>query len=96
MALSKIARKLLLSESISLKLKNRTKRKWVHEFSKQRPTFGEFYHLYRDARVHPEKLKDYLRMSKETFDTLFKKRELHLCGPGESISTEQRLVVTVS
>jgi hypothetical protein len=38
-------------------------------------------------------------MSKETFDTLLKKLELHLCGPGtnyrERISAEQRLVVTV-
>jgi hypothetical protein len=65
-----------------LKLKNQRKRKWVHEFSKKRPTFGEFYHLYRDARLHPDKFKDCLRMPKETFDTLLKRLELHLCGPG--------------
>jgi hypothetical protein len=66
---------------------------------KKRPTFGEFYHLYRDARVHPDKSIDYLRMSKETSDTLLKRLELHLSGPGtnyrESISAEQRLIVTV-
>jgi hypothetical protein len=58
MALSKFPRKLLLSERLSLKMKKRRKRNWVHEFSKQRQSFGEFCHLYRDARVHPDKFKD--------------------------------------
>jgi hypothetical protein len=69
MALSKFSRKLLSSERISFKLKNRRKRKWVHEFSKHSLTFGEFYHLYREPRFHPDKFTDYLRMSKETSDT---------------------------
>jgi hypothetical protein len=68
LTLSKFSRN-LLSEKISLKLKNERKRKWVHEFSKQRLNFGAFYLFYRDARFHPDKFKDYLRMSKETPDT---------------------------
>jgi hypothetical protein len=68
-ALSKFSRKLLLSERISLKLKNGRQSKWVHEFSNKRLTFGEFYHLYRDARYHPDKFKDYLRMSMVISDT---------------------------
>jgi hypothetical protein len=90
MALSKFSRK--LSERISLKLKNIRKCKWVHVFSEQRLTFGEFYHPCRDTRVRPDKVKDCLRMSKEIFDTLLKRLELRLCGPGtnykESIYAE--------
>jgi hypothetical protein len=62
-------------------------------------TFGESFHLHRDARVYPDKLKGYLRMSKEKFYALLKKIELHVCGPGtnnrESMYSEQRLVITV-
>jgi hypothetical protein len=100
MAPSTFARKVLLLESANLKLKHRTKkRKWVHEFNEERNRLGEFYQLYRDARLHPDKFHDYLRMTKNTFDTLLEKVEVHLCGPGtnyrETISAKQRLVLTV-
>jgi hypothetical protein len=95
MTLSNFSRK-LLSKGISLKLKNGRKRKWV---GKQRPTFGEFCSLHKDARVHSNKFKYCLIMSKTAFDTLLKRLELHLCEPAtlyrESIPAEHRLVVTV-
>jgi hypothetical protein len=57
--------------------------------------FGEFFHLFRDARVH----SDYLRISKVIFDIISNGLELHFCGPETNyrgnISAEQRLVVTV-
>ena len=76
-----------------LKFKSRKmKRRWVHEFSEERVTFGEFYHLYRDARLYSDKFYDYLRMTKDTFDTLLDKLRDHLNGPGinyrERISPE--------
>jgi hypothetical protein len=100
MAPSMFARKILLLESANLKLKRRTKkRKWVHEFNEERNRLGQFYHTYRDARLHPDKIHDYLRMTTNTSDTLLEKVEVHLYGPGtnyrEMISAEQRLVLTV-
>jgi hypothetical protein len=68
-ALSEFSSK-LLSERISLKMKSRRKFKWLHEFHKQRLTFVEGCHLYMDTRVHCDKLRDYLRMSKETLKGL--------------------------
>jgi hypothetical protein len=83
MAPSTFARKVLLLESASLKLKRRTKNcKWVHEFNEERNRLGKFYHMYRDARLHPDKFHDYLRMTKNISDTLLEKVEVHLCGPG--------------
>jgi hypothetical protein len=100
MAPSAFARKMLLLESANLKLKRRMKkRKWVHEFNEGRNRLGEFYHLYRDARLHPDNFHDYLLMTTNTFDTLLEKVEVHLFGPGtnyrEMICAEQRLVLTV-
>jgi hypothetical protein len=97
---STFARKMLLLKSANLKLKCRTKkRKWVHEFNEERNRLGEFYHLYRDARLQPNKFHDYLRMTTNTFDTLLEKAEVHLCGPGtnyrEKISAEQWLILKV-
>jgi hypothetical protein len=99
MAPSVFARKILLLESANLKLKRLTKkRKWVHEFNEERNRLGHFHHLYRDARLHTDKIHDYLRMTTNTSDTLLEKVEVHLCGPGtnyrEMISAEQRLVLT--
>jgi hypothetical protein len=96
--LSKFSKKFLLLENISLKLKNRPRKcTWINQFSRQKHMFGEFYHPYTDTRVHANKLKDYLRMSKEIFDTLLKKLELYLCRAGtknrECISAEQWLIV---
>jgi hypothetical protein len=71
MAPSTFARK-MLPESANLKLKRRTKkRKWVHEFNDERNRLGEFYRLYRDAGLHLDKFHDYLRMTTNTFDTLW-------------------------
>jgi hypothetical protein len=81
MASSKFSSKLLL-QNISLKPKISHKR--VHEFNKQRHTFGEFYHLYRDAEVHPDKFKNCLIMSQKTADTSLRKFQLLLYGPGTS------------
>jgi hypothetical protein len=99
MAPSTFSRKMLLLESANLKLKRRKKkRKWVHEFNEERNRLGEFYHLYRDARLHPDKFHDCLRMTTNISDTLLEKVEVHLCGPGtsyrEMMSAEQRLVLT--
>jgi hypothetical protein len=96
----KICKKNAIAESTNLKLKLRTKkRKWVHGFNDERNSLGEFYHLYRDARFHPDKLYEYLRMTTNTFYTLLEKLEVHLCGPEtnyrEVISAEQQLVLTV-
>jgi hypothetical protein len=78
-------RKMLLLESANLKLKRRTKkREWAHEFNEERNRLGEFYHLYRDARLHPDKYHDYLRMTTNTSDILLDKVEVHLCEPGTS------------
>ncbi|CAH1969151.1 unnamed protein product, partial [Acanthoscelides obtectus] len=75
------------------------KRSWVHEINICRKSFGEFYHLYRDARKYPEKFYEYLRMSKESFDLLLSHLDPYLCGIGtnfrERISAEQRLVITL-
>jgi hypothetical protein len=69
----------MLLENIYLKLKNRPRKcTWINEFSRQKQMFGEFYHPYTDARVHANKLKDYLRMSKEIFDTPLKTSALPL------------------
>jgi hypothetical protein len=100
MAPSTFARKMLFLESANLKLKRRTKkRKRVHEFNAERNRLGELYHLYRDARLHPNKFHDYVRMTTNTSNTLFEKVVVHLCGPGtnyrEMISAEQQLVLTV-
>jgi hypothetical protein len=91
---STFPRKMLLLESANLKVKRRTKkRKWVHEFNEERNRLGEFYHLCRDARLHPDIFHDYLRMTTNTYDTLLEKMEVHLCGPEtnyrEMISAEQ-------
>jgi hypothetical protein len=70
MALSEFSRKVVIIRNNFFEIeKNRRKREWVHEISNQILTFGEFYRLYSDVRFHPDKFKDYLRMSKETFDT---------------------------
>jgi hypothetical protein len=61
MALKEFARKMLRLESTNIKLKSGTnKRKWVHEFNGERNRLGEFYHLYRDARLLPDKFHYYL------------------------------------
>jgi hypothetical protein len=91
---------MLLLDSANFKLKHRTKKHtWVHEFNEERNRSGEIYHLYRDARLHPDKFHDYLLMTTNTFDTLLEKVEVHLCGPGtnyrEMIYAEQRLVLMV-
>ncbi|CAH1988836.1 unnamed protein product [Acanthoscelides obtectus] len=93
-------KKILLLESIALKVnRKKLKRSWVHEINICRKSFGEFYHLYRDARKYPEKFYEYLRMSKESFDLLLSHLDPYLCGIGtnfrERISAEQRLVITL-
>jgi hypothetical protein len=89
MAPSTFPRKMLLLESANLKLKRRTKkRKWVHEFNEERKILGEFYHLYRDARLHPDKFHDYLRMTTNTFDTLWRKWRFTFAG--QEPTTERR------
>jgi hypothetical protein len=60
---------------------------------------GEFYHLHRDARLHPDKFHDYLQIMTNAFDTLEEKAEVHLCGPGTNnkqiTSAEKQLVLMV-
>jgi hypothetical protein len=81
MAPSTVARKMLLLESANLKLERRTKkRKWVHEFNEERNRLGKFYHLYRDARLHPDKFHDYLRMTTNTSDTFWRKWRFNFVG----------------
>jgi hypothetical protein len=60
----------LSAERVSAKRKTGRKRKRIHELSRQRPTFGEFCHLYGDARIHPEKFKEYVRTSKAAASAL--------------------------
>lgn len=38
-----------------------------------RGTYGEFHHVYKDLRQHPDRFFKFLRMSVETFDFLVSK-----------------------
>lgn len=95
MALSKFSRK-SLSERYSLKLKNRRKHNCVHALVNKDQLLES---STISIGTHPDKFKDYVKISKETFDTLLKRPELSLCKPGtdnrESIFAEQLLVVAV-
>lgn len=72
----------------------------VHKINKSRNIHGEFHHLYKQLREHPEKFNSYFRMSISTFDyildkiehKLFKKWTNFICNP---INPTERLAVTL-
>ena len=72
---------------------------WVHPLNVERSEKGEFYTHYVDHRQYPERFFQLYRMNVQQFDELLhkvepylRKKELNL---RETISTEQRLVVTI-
>jgi hypothetical protein len=69
MPFSKLNRKILLTETISLKRHLISQRScWIHEVNMLRNTKGEFMMLYKQLREHEDKFPEYLPMSTETFD----------------------------
>lgn len=54
-------------------LNKKKKRQAVHKMNQCRGTYGEFHHVYKDLRQHPDRFFKFLRMSVETFDFLVSK-----------------------
>ncbi|KAM5165185.1 LOW QUALITY PROTEIN: uncharacterized protein ACMZJ9_007622 [Mantella aurantiaca] len=84
---------------MTLLIRRRRRRYWVHPIVSSRPSMGEFHLLYGQMRDHPEKFADYFRMSIASFDEL-----LSLVSEGirrddtnyrMAISPVERLVVTL-
>ena len=48
--------------------KKRKRRVSVHEILQRRNEFGEFHHLVQELPFHPEKFKEYFRMTEVQFD----------------------------
>ncbi|KAM5191432.1 uncharacterized protein ACMZJ9_013619 [Mantella aurantiaca] len=88
-----------LHHAMTLLVRRRRRRYWVHPMVRSRPSMGEFHLLYGQLRDHPEKFADYFRMSIASFDEL-----LGLVSEGIrrddtnyriAISPVERLVVTL-
>jgi hypothetical protein len=67
--------RMLLVENPYLKFRiiNSRSRQWIHEINTQRGIHGEFHHLYRELRGHPQRFFEYTRMSIGSFDILLSK-----------------------
>jgi hypothetical protein len=77
MPFSKLTRKILLTESISLKRHLISQRPcWMHEVNMLRNTQGELMMLYKQVRKHEDKFAEYLRMSIKSL-TFFSKLVFH-------------------
>ena len=50
--------------------KRRRRRFWVHPIIQKRQKYGEFHHLVRELESHPDKFKEYFRMTKQQFDSV--------------------------
>ena len=48
--------------------KKSKKRQGVHEILKRRDEFGEFHHLVQELHFHPERFRQYFRMTEDQFD----------------------------
>lgn len=60
---------ILASNAVKHYLLGCTKREYsAHPIIVERNVFGEYHHLYKDLRLHPTKLYNYMRMKNETFD----------------------------
>jgi hypothetical protein len=46
------------------------RRWWIHPINQGRPNKGEFHTLYPQLREHPDRFKEYLRMTPDQFDEL--------------------------
>ncbi|XP_069624017.1 uncharacterized protein [Ranitomeya imitator] len=99
MFVSELVRFRLMRLRLRQRKRSSQRRYWIHEVNFLRSTYGAFHTLYVQLRDHPFKFQRYLRMSIETFDVLLShvKDEIHHHRSTfrESISAEQRLVVTV-
>lgn len=100
--MNSVTKKLLLMENPRLRWlirKKTTKRQGVHDLNKNRATYGEYHHLYRQLRGDPVRFFQFLRMSVETFDYILdiikhrlKKKTTNFKKP---ISPSERLYVTI-
>jgi len=102
MPLTTEQRKMLLSESLAVKLfflNKKRKRNPVHQIYKDRFEFGEFHHLYTQLRADDNLFRSYTRMTTGTFDYIKEAIE-HECYHITTnfkvpISVEERLLITL-
>ncbi|KAL4153136.1 hypothetical protein QTP88_000969 [Uroleucon formosanum] len=102
MPLTTEQRKMLLSESLAVKLfflNKKRKRNPVHQIYKDRFEFGEFHHLYTQLRADDNLFHSYTRMTTGTFDYIKEAIE-HECYHITTnfkvpISVEERLLITL-
>jgi hypothetical protein len=72
---------------------------WTRPIYLERATESEFVTLYPKLREDPEKFRNYMRMSIDTFDELFSLVERRLTQPEghwrKPISAIERLIITL-
>lgn len=102
MPLTTEQRKMLLSESLAVKLfflNKKRKRNPVHPIYKDRFEFGEFHHLYTQLRADDNLFRSYTRMTTSTFDYIKDAIEpecYHITTNFKvPISVEERLLITL-
>lgn len=72
----------------------------AHPINTQRYEFGEFHHLFKQLRDHPEKFIEYMRMNIQTFDYILahisnRIQKVYRNCHSRPILPEERLMVTV-
>ena len=55
-----------------------TRSESVHPLNKERRVYGEYHHLFKGLKEHPDKFFQYTRMSVETFNYVLNKIEHRL------------------
>ena len=102
MSLTTEQRKIVLSESLAVKLfilKKKRKRNPLHQIYKDRFDFGEFHHLYSELRADDNLFCSYTRMSTSTFDYIKEEIENECYHKTTNfkipISVEERLIITL-
>ncbi|CAI6373758.1 unnamed protein product [Macrosiphum euphorbiae] len=77
----------------------KNKRQSVHNMNKCRSKFGEFHHVYKNLREHPDRFFKFLRMSIATFDFLVNRIKGRISKKKtnfkEPISATERTYVTL-
>lgn len=77
-----------------------TKSFTVHPINQNRQEFGEYHHLFKELRNHPDRFFSYLRMQRETFDYILRMitprlQKKWLNCHSQPILPEEQLVVTL-
>lgn len=97
-------RRHILAESsllkyIAVRKITKQKRTWVHNINSERPVFGKFHHLFAKLTAHPDKFREYFRMTLDTFNYIEKKImpvvEKMLTNWRKPISVKERLAITL-